>query len=77
MVPAGMRIDASTDEPLWVQLTMLSLQEERDDSLAEAGAHPGQVDGGEVDESTVAIEASLQEQKIERSVKLFDSAVLL
>ncbi len=47
-----MWIDASTEKPLWVRLTILlakrsfsSLRSWKNDSLAEGGAHLGQVDG--------------------------------
>ena len=42
----------------------LALQEERDDSLAEAGAHLRQIDRRDVDESALAVKASLQEQAV-------------
>ena len=40
----------------------LALQEQGDDSLGEAGTHPGQLHGREVDEPSLAVEASLKEQ---------------
>jgi hypothetical protein len=42
----------------------LALQEERDDPLAEAGAHLRQIDLWDVDESGLAVKASLQEQAV-------------
>jgi len=43
----------------------LVLQEERGDPLAEAAAHLLQIDRWEVDESALAVKASLQEQSFE------------
>ena len=40
----------------------LALQEERDDPLAEAGAHFFQIDLWDVDEPALVVKASLQEQ---------------
>jgi hypothetical protein len=40
----------------------LALQEERDDSLAEAGAHLHQIDSRDMHESALVVKASLQEQ---------------
>jgi len=71
--PAGMRIDASTLEttvsPLEHVLGQplvqeLALEEERDDSLAQAGAHLGQISSRDVDESALSVKASLQEQAV-------------
>ena len=68
-----MRIDASTLEttvsPLQHVLGQplvqeLALQEETDDSLAEAGAPLGQIDGRDVEESALLVKASLQEQAV-------------
>lgn len=54
----------ATRTPHEALVQQLALQEKRDGSLAEAGAHLGKVDGGEVDESTVTNEASFQEQSM-------------
>jgi hypothetical protein len=37
----------------------LALQEEGDDSLAEAGAHLGQIDGRDVEQSALPVKPSL------------------
>ena len=42
----------------------LAAQEEGDDSLTEARTHPGQIHRREVNEPTLAVEASLQEQSV-------------
>jgi hypothetical protein len=42
----------------------LAFQEECDEPLAEARAHPGQIDDRDVDESALSVEASLQEQAV-------------
>jgi len=58
-------LDHVLGQPLVQELT---LQEERDDPLAEAGAHVGQIDGGHVDESAVRVEATFQEQPVPMGV---------
>jgi hypothetical protein len=45
-------------------IQQLALQEERDDSLAEAGAHLGQIDGRDMEETPLVVKASLQEQAV-------------
>ena len=42
----------------------LALEEERDDSLAQAGAHLDQISSRDVDESALSVKASLQEQAV-------------
>jgi len=64
-------LDHVLGQPL---IQQVALEEKRDDSVAEAGAHLAQIDSRDMDESALWVKASLQEQAVPMGVPSSESS---